>query len=206
MAQDNYFSLADKLRLDTREAHRALEQLAFNRRLVAATLPLPAYVAQLQAYYTVFEVLEARCARGERLNGPWRADMSKLPLLAADLAFLGHSPGELPPLEETREFADYLTSAKETEIMGALYVLEGSTLGAGLLLPRLQAAFDLWEQGCAYYRAYGEQTRHHWQAFRERLNALPLAPGEREEVIAGAQQTFMAVGRILRALGNKHEL
>lgn len=75
------------------------------------------------------------------------------------------------------------------EAIGALYVLEGATLGARVLLPRLRRAGVLpGATGSRYLDAYGNDAGRMWESFCTNLQALPQAAGP--GVINGAVDTF----------------
>ena len=80
-------------------------------------------------------------------------------------------------------------------MMGAMYVLEDSTLGGQVIARhvrrRLRVAVS--EGGCEYYECYGRNaTGPMWQTFLDRLSA-EAEPRSHDAVIAGARQTFAAL-------------
>lgn len=73
--------------------------------------------------------------------------------------------------------------------LGALYVLEGSTLGgriiSGMVIRQLGS-----EKGLSFFNSYGAETDRMWQLFKDFLNS-PWSPQQRKEIIAGAEDTFI---------------
>lgn len=75
------------------------------------------------------------------------------------------------------------------QALGVMYVLEGATLGARTILPRLGAVAEPGgETGTEYLSGYGADTGRRWRRFRAVLDAV--APGEADAVIESARQTF----------------
>jgi heme oxygenase len=72
------------------------------------------------------------------------------------------------------------------QLLGAMYVLEGSTLGGQVLARQLaKAGSDLRR----YFMGYGDQTGPRWKAFCQLL-AQATTPTNEEEIVRSAIQTF----------------
>ncbi len=73
------------------------------------------------------------------------------------------------------------------QLLGAMYVLEGSTLGGQLITRQLaQAGIPL----RAYFTGYGARTGPRWKAFCQLLTeAVPTGP-DHDDVVASAGLTF----------------
>lgn len=84
--------------------------------------------------------------------------------------------------------------------LGALYVLEGSTLGgriiAGMISRSLGSVNSL-----SYFNGYGAETGNMWNAFKDFLNQ-PFTIEQKEEIIAAAEDTFLT----FKTWIDKHEL
>lgn len=77
--------------------------------------------------------------------------------------------------------------------LGWVYVVEGSTIGAGFLL-KLAKKLGLSETLGASHMAGHEQGRaKHWQQFKQVLDALPLSPQQRERACQGGRDAFTFV-------------
>ncbi|OLZ69805.1 hypothetical protein AV521_15760 [Streptomyces sp. IMTB 2501] len=77
-----------RLRTGTRARHDALETTAFATALLAGSLPLDRYVAQLAAYRVVLRTLETELSHTTEpaVAGLWTAeDLRKVPLIERDL-------------------------------------------------------------------------------------------------------------------------
>jgi heme oxygenase len=170
-------SLAQRLRAETAEAHAKLEAVVgfdIHRPSVATA------TAMLESFYRVLATLEP--AMMALL--PFRLrDRQRLCLLSADLAALGRAID--PRLEPSLASA---MPRNEAEAMGALYVMEGSTLGGKLIAKSLRTCSDWPVRGICYFNPYGERTGAMWAAFQLELAAVPTAHAE--SVVRGANQTF----------------
>ncbi len=197
-----------RLRAETRPQHEATEAIPFSAAIVAGSLPLASYAAQLAAYVPVHEALERALARGGHPAVPrvWDPSMRRVDLLHADLLALGFSEASMP--ESTRAashaFATWIERVARTApvaLLGVLYVLEGSTLGGALLRKHLAATFSLTDAGLRYYSPYGNHPKPHWVAFSTRVNELDLTESEADAIVEAARETFDRIGRILVSIG-----
>jgi heme oxygenase len=75
--------------------------------------------------------------------------------------------------------------------LGTLYVLEGSRLGAKLLLRRVLGHPDPAVRAATRYLAHGE-TQDLWRSFVERLDASEAVRAGPDRAIAGARAAFLA--------------
>ena len=118
----------------------------------------------------------------------------KLPLLEADLRALAVAPCR-PPAPAAR-------LAGAAEALGALYVLEGATLGGRVICRQVAGPLGVTPgRGAAYYHGYGEATGERWKAFGAALGAWARTPAAAERVVAGAVACFAALEAWLAAPG-----
>lgn len=150
------------------------------------------YRRHLEALHALHGALEpllaerlAPLASGLRLAERW-----KLPLLREDLRALGHddaSLAQLPALAHPPPLPGV------PEALGALYVLEGSTLGGQLQLRHLRRHFEGLAVGdFRYFAAYGEAVGPMWKELSEALPRACPEPALAPRVVRGAQDTFDA--------------
>jgi heme oxygenase len=131
------------------------------------------------------------------------AGRRRAPLLEADFAVLGvvvNEGGRLKGMRFAPERIPGLTDGDagyRTAFLGAMYVMEGSTLGGQYIARQVEEALGL-EPGVgdAYFRGYGERTGEMWRAFRAVLMEVPEADGEM--VIDAARAMFAVFGDGLR--------
>lgn len=88
--------------------------------------------------------------------------------------------------------ADLPLITNDVEAFGALYVLEGSTLGGKHIshfLLKKEAGIRLVH--LTFFMGYGENTGKMWKAFQGALNSLSLTEEDRSRLIETANQTFI---------------
>jgi len=168
--------LRERLRAETRAAHARVDA-AFARYALGERA---GYAAFLQATARALPAVEAAAeAAGAAALLPDWAERRRAAALAEDLERLGAgrpAPGPAPAL------------ASEGAVWGALYVLEGSRMGARLLLAQARAGGDPAVAAATAYLAHGAGRRF-WPGFVARLEAC--AP-EETEALAGAEAAFAA--------------
>jgi heme oxygenase len=175
-------SLLEKLRSETRPAHESIEQaMDLDHRLTSPA----AYRTVLERFYGFHAAWEDRAAAafGEpEFFDPRR----KTGLLLQDLQALGLSPGaiaELPACSPMVPIADRF------DVLGTMYVMEGSTLGGTIIARLVEERFGFTAAtGCAYFRSYGSGVGSMWRQFRARLDAE--ASPDTQAVVASAVLTF----------------
>ena len=201
-------TLMEELKAATFPAHARLQTAPFFQALTACQLPLESYVGQLRAASIIHGVVEQalECSPDERVALVWNRDMRKLPLLEQDLRYF--EPRAVADLKEATEVA--LKTAERLRLrsveqpislLGCLYVLEGSTLGAMVLRPLYARAFLLTgDEGLSYLYSYGTAVHARWERYKKRMDQLELSEEEREKVIEGANELFDQLEAIFRAL------
>lgn len=178
-----------ELKLHTSEQHAAIERVV---PLMAADFDRARYAAYLRVMYGFHRDFERVLGAipGIRLALPDFDERRKLPLLARDLQALALVVPEearafpLPPLD---------TVARG---LGAMYVLEGSTLGGRILSRHLGTTLSITpEAGGAYLASYGAELAPMWKRFGAALEAWargrPTAP-----VVESARATFKCLTAI----------
>ena len=177
-----------RLRLETRPFHDAVEANAFNQALTAGTVTA-AQTAQFQArMYGFVQPYEAALRRHAADFGPgWQLEQRyRAHLILEDLARLGYLAEPpvcpaMPPLE-TR-----------AQLLGAMYVLEGSTLG-GQVIARKLAAADI--AGRRFFAGRAERTGPLWKQFGQLLTEA-AASEDADAIVASAILTFQTLAKWL---------
>ena len=173
-----------RLRAATDPAHRALEAGLDWQARVATRAGYRDLLARLHGFHATWE-----CAIGAELaDEPFLAPRRRLALLAADLDHLGLAPAAVAALPRAVAIALDGPAAAT----GALYVLEGSTLGGQLISRALGEAAWAPAEGLRYFNPYGRRTAAMWGQFRTALDtAVPAL--DAEAVVEGARATFAAL-------------
>ena len=203
-------SLMDRLKAETRAAHNATEAIPFSTAMMAGTLPKSRYVGQLAALAIVHRALEQALSGSEHptARAVWSSDLAKLPLLNRDLEYFSVERLEIPSaaMHAAERFAAAIreTAGRDpAALLGTLYVLEGSTLGATILRKPIADAHGLdldTAHGLAYYTPYGNQVMPHWRQFKQRMNEAVVDIADQQRIVEAAREAFDHIGRILKAL------
>ncbi|GMA15430.1 heme oxygenase (plasmid) [Deinococcus metallilatus] len=177
--------LMSRLKQATQRQHQEVEALM---PVMQPSLSREAYARLLRQLHAVVGPLEAQLLTLP-LPAPFEIDLRlKEPLLLRDLAALPDTP-------PVRPASPHLAGVPEA--LGALYVLEGATLGGQVITRHLRRTLGLTpESGSAYFHGYGPATGRMWQAFGEALDGQ-VALDDEARVIGGAQKTFQAFGDAL---------
>ncbi|GAA4332771.1 biliverdin-producing heme oxygenase [Flaviaesturariibacter amylovorans] len=151
------------MKQETDQRHRALE--ARLEPQLARLSSVDAYAQLLRTFYGFYAPLET--AIESVLPGNLLPDLAgrrKAALLLGDLQAIGqpaeHIPLCAPPPLESPAAA-----------FGALYVLEGSTLGGRFIVRMISTALpDLPESALTFFRGYGPDTGPMWLRFQAALS------------------------------------
>ena len=188
-------TILQRLKEETREHHARAEAAM---RLLDPGLSPALYRRHLEALYGLYAPLEAQLQ--ELLAGAQGAEALELPrrwkrtFLARDLTALGHDAASLERLPH----APPLPLEGVPEALGAMYVLEGATLGGQLLLRHLSRHFSGHPVGdFTFFRAYEEALGPMWRAFGEALVRATPDEAFAVRVVRGAHLTFDAFERWL---------
>jgi heme oxygenase len=176
--------LLARLRIETRDAHDAIEQtLALTRD----GLTLDSYRRRIEHFYGFYKPVEERLEAENQL-GLWinLRERRKSTLLEADLFALNvERPGSLP-------LCSKLPALESTaECFGCLYVLEGATLGGVIISRHVQETLAITPQsGGRFFSGYGDQTGERWLGFRAALTSFDTALRQADLVVMAALATF----------------
>jgi heme oxygenase len=191
------------------EAHRSAERTLFAQALMQRRLTPAAYAQQLIAMRELHAAIEEGVASTELGRRVFEAEMAKGPMLDADIAHLAslgwpveNTPRNLADATLNATNAMRAMGADEARLLGALYVLEGSTLGSAFLLPAVRASLGLDVDGTRYYAGYGSAARPRWAAFSARMDAALEGESATASAIEGARAAFAAVQSVFEAIGD----
>lgn len=175
-------SIRTQLKLQTSDLHRAVEAAV---DITAASQSLDAYIQLLKMFWSILQPLESALAVVLEENLPgYYPERRRSPGLEEDLAYLGFDrrdllPGLRPPAIGTLPDA-----------LGALYVVEGSTLGGQIIARHLNATLGLGpDTGASFFHGYGEQTGTKWQEYL-RILEQHATENNQAQIIGSAQATF----------------
>lgn len=150
-------SIMDFLRTHTMDEHRKTEASPLMQRLGASPFSLEHYKLLLQVFFSFYESVEPMIhsfIKYSKMNYQYTA---KLPYLNHDLTQLGCS------LPCARNILPSTFISDKASFLGALYVLEGSTLGGCVIRKMLQNHIDV-DNMATFFYPYGKSTGEHWKA------------------------------------------
>jgi heme oxygenase len=170
-----------RLRRETENDHRAVEDTF---PLMHEDLTVTQYIGCLLQMYGMVSAWEDRSLEvAPRWMQPELMARKRKSMLELDLAWFGvkNTDDLRPVLPEMKNLASFL---------GAMYVMEGSTLGGRLIARQLQKKLHLSEgKGDAYFVGHGDQTGPMWKEFCEVLK-MRVTDEETESVVLSAKAMF----------------
>ena len=170
-------TILQALRSETRPAHDALGQNYFNQSLTDGTISQEATAHFLAKMYGFLVPYEARL-RQQELGPEWEiATRQRAHLILDDLQ---------QPASALEICADMPPLASWPQLLGAMYVVEGSTLG-GQVIARQLAKAGIAQR--AYFLGYGERTGSLWKAFCQLLTQ-DATPANQAAIVQSASLTF----------------
>ncbi|UOA10175.1 biliverdin-producing heme oxygenase [Methylobacter sp. S3L5C] len=177
--------------------------LQLNRHLLLAGLtqpnyPLSHYQTLLCTYYQLYALLEGRInlfLKGHLVAFNY-SERSKLSWLIKDLDFFQIDILALHTLSQTA--TDFLKIETIGQLVGVLYVVEGSTLGGQMISQVLAKNYSFrHDAGSCFFIGYGEKTMTFWQQFIAFSDTLSGDKHECQAAVEAAGQTFQLFNQVL---------
>jgi heme oxygenase (biliverdin-IX-beta and delta-forming) len=168
--------LRSRLKEATADAHRDLDARLSGLDLANLDGYRRFLEANAAALWPVEDALEAAGVAAIFADWPQR---SRRAAMTADLAGVDGTLSPLPPL----------AGINRNGVFGAMYVLEGSRLGAKYLLRGVAQAADPVVATATAYLAHGA-GQHFWQSFLAALEQEPVTPDDEAEIIDAAGLAF----------------
>jgi heme oxygenase len=175
--------LAEELKERTARVHqesekkmiRALKRIDTTEEYIRMLNWLYGFYAPIEALVhcqltpELFPDMEKRC-RAEYIR--WDIEESGIPAPPPDIC------DELPRIDSF------------PRALGALYVLEGSTLGGRVIASLISRQLGS-PKSLSFFSGYGAETGNMWQSLKDFLEN-PFAKEEKQEILAAAEETFLA--------------
>jgi heme oxygenase len=178
--------LSEKLKEKTKLNHQLLEKKLVGK--LKAMRSKQDYTELLALFYSFFGGLELAIDQHiDTSHLPDYPQRRKTAALAHDITELGAGlpvlagGNEIPPINN------------HLQALGALYVIEGSTLGGKIISKMISGQLQL-SAGLSFFNGYGEQTENMWQIFKQSIDQ-PLEAIEEDKVILSANDTFLQFSR-----------
>ena len=186
--------LRTRLRDATAPLHKQLNQQPLLAALLGKELTLADYQQLLGTYYSLYHQLEV-AIKLYISQQPIAFDYQpryKTTLLLNDLSYWHITP------EPLRCQIDLPEITSLGQLLGILYVLEGSTLGANFIAQHLKLSYGYTRStGSDFFSGYGEQTQSHWQSFICYINSFSEQTDLATIAIASACLSFACFNQAL---------
>ncbi|MDL9937337.1 biliverdin-producing heme oxygenase [Gordonia sp. ABSL1-1] len=188
--------ISDRLRAATAVAHQRAESSGFVEELLGGALDASQYHRLAAQLYFIYRALESV---GDDLAGDPIADavldekLRRLPRLGADLAAYGVDPSAVEPLPAVRR---YVAAIESTRNDPARYVAHhytrylGDLSGGQVVAHRLRQHYGVDEEALTFYAFDIDKLKRYKDAYRERLDALPLDEEATGRLLAEAVAAF----------------
>jgi heme oxygenase (biliverdin-IX-beta and delta-forming) len=179
--------ILERLRAETRDLHRQTERLVPLMRPGVTVEDYRWFVQKMWGFHAALEPDLRRVLPA----ASWGCD--KASLLADDARALVDGP----TLQRPTQMPDLQTM---DQALGALYVVEGATLGSQVIDQHLSRRLpDVMQKASRYLRCYGSQTRSAWARVCAALGAHAEGGGSPAAMVQSARDTFTALQTWLRA-------
>ena len=187
-----------ELRLTTRAEHDRIENIL----RLTEPMTLERYATILCGFDAFLRAWEPRihAALPERLQG-WFRPRRRGGFASADVEWLRAVAG-IEPVPMTAGLAATLPLRDLADVLGSLYVIEGSALGGRVIAPQLKRTLGLDQgRGASYFHGFGGETGVMWSNFRV-LASLEIGESSRDTVRAcqSAKRTFAALIELFEPL------
>lgn len=178
--------LQEVLKQATKKNHDELEQLMYVNDIMSGELTVQQYKQILSTNYEVHKTLEDLLFNDLGPNITEKLDLEhrhKIAALQTDMQEIG-----IPVT--AFEYQPLTFEISKASILGAMYVLEGATLGGSVIVKRLKTnpKFTDLNLGFHYYQVYGTELVTYWKNFCEVLNSQPEDTYDKS--IDGAKKVF----------------
>lgn len=175
--------VSEYLKQNTAEYHDAAEKLFNSEKIFNKTFTLEDYRKIIHTNYLmllhseskIFSSLSGKFNEKLQLN-----ERKKLPLIEKDLSGLSLD-NQKPSL--------HLEFENEHEALGAMYVIEGSTLGGNVIAKQLSKTEGFDQVTFNFFGCYQENTGSMWKNFKEVLDT-EVKEENYNEVLSGAKKLY----------------
>lgn len=189
------------LRAFTADCHKQLELNSLSQALLSSNVNETIYCSYLIQLYSFVKGFEQYIfpELGQyffNINNRKKAFLIEEDLIAFDITIDTHTLLEDVFFRNTYPNV-YLAA-------GALYVLEGSTLGGQIIVKHLHKAMPQCMVNASYFSGYQQRTGSMWKEFLQQLAALPQSTQHEQQIINGAITTFKIIDSLLSNTNEKN--
>jgi heme oxygenase len=190
--------LQDRLKSVTKINHDELESLMFVNEIMNKTLSIEQYKILLTTNYIIHAELESTLH--EHLSADLRDKLqiehrNKIDALQQDLDEMQIRQEEL----EALDLSFLQMEAGNAASLGAMYVLEGATLGGQFIYKKLKANPAFENLSLNYYAVYQQNLMPNWLSFVDIINSS-VPESEYETAERAALQMFNHIADVSRTV------
>lgn len=177
--------MLDKLRVETQELHKEIEQDNLAGLIISHTITKEEYKLLLLQNYTAYWVTENAIATQLRDTEVVKSEQLRKDLqnLEVDLSIVD------------RYEADFKINTR-AEALGAKYVVEGSALGGIMISKEIANCPALAHIEGHHFFNGNRQSINGWKKFTKALKEESFSPEEEEQAVQKARETFRFFGKI----------
>lgn len=178
--------ILERLKSETRMAHQSLEKMLVPK--IKNIVTALQYNSLLQMFYGFYYPLEQSI--NNYIDDSIIPDYNKRRKAGTILKDINsiNAAAELPLCTDMPEVTN------TSQALGALYVLEGSTLGGQVICQMLEKNLDLPDgKALTFFTGYGIETQTMWQSFVKEINHYMATVGNSDDMVASANDTFIKI-------------
>lgn len=176
--------LSEKLKEKTKTAHQELEKLLVYKFKSIQTVH--DYLDILINFYQFFTPMEDKIQSHIGNTVPDFSHRRKTEWMVEDFKFFGCPTPQISTLTPLPKIEN------ACHALGAMYVLEGSTLGGKIISSMASKKLNIPPSGgFNFFSGYREATAEMWKGFKDHLDLPNWAPKEEETIIDAANHTFL---------------
>ncbi len=182
--------ILEALKAKTAASHRNVEASPLMQPIATRKLTPENYTHILRKFYGFFQPLETSIHHLPELEYylPDLPNRRKSASILQDLRAINQENivlASLPLCPDVPQITNV------SEALGAMYVMEGSTLGGKIISKIVHETLGYTpENGIAFFNGYGTQTGPKWKAFQETLTRFAKTPDREEGIVNSATLTF----------------
>lgn len=102
--------------------------------------------------------------------------------------------------KSSEDICEKIKSSNELEILGMIYVFEGSSLGSDILSDRLKKIFNLNDLGIEFLANHNYNLKIKWTEFSSEMNKRILLEEEQVIIINSALNIFKLLNKLYREI------
>ena len=196
-------SIMQRLRAETSDLHSHAESRTIQRDIAKGEVERAKFVGYLGQLYAVHDVLENALREARDAHPAIAAlatpDRMRIPDLELDLEFYGVDLSDIEVGKATERFVSLIERTRNADpvaLLGAFYVLEGSTNGGRFLARVLRSSWNLDGKGVAYFDPYGDRQPATWAAFKLGMDSASFDAEREDAIVEMAKRTFEAIAEI----------